>query len=62
MQLDRASCLPRKMAHWHVDPGLPSRDAAALFDRALLPSSHIFGSASDTVVREVVGTKQYYEE
>eukprot|EP00959_Pyramimonas_sp_CCMP1952_P364985 7642827-Pyramimonas_sp.AAC.1 len=43
IQLDRASCLPRKMAHWHVDPGVPSRDAAALFDRALLPSSRIFG-------------------
>eukprot|EP00959_Pyramimonas_sp_CCMP1952_P205624 4300143-Pyramimonas_sp.AAC.1 len=50
------------MAHWHVDPGVPSRDAAALFDCALLPSSHIFGSASDTEVREVAGTKQHHGE
>eukprot|EP00959_Pyramimonas_sp_CCMP1952_P137202 2870915-Pyramimonas_sp.AAC.1 len=50
MQLDRASGQPRKLAHWQVDPGVPSRDAAALFDRALLPSSHIFRSGSDAEV------------
>eukprot|EP00959_Pyramimonas_sp_CCMP1952_P152669 3194366-Pyramimonas_sp.AAC.1 len=54
-------CQPKRLAHCQVDPGVPIRDAAALFDHVLLPSSHPFCSGPDIVAMELVG-KHYQEE
>ena len=54
IQLDRSRVQAKRLAHWQVDPGFPTRNAAAHFDRALLPRSHPFCCGPNTVLEEEV--------
>ena len=49
LQQGRARGQTKSFARWHVDPGLPTRNAAAHFDRTLLPRSHPFSSIEEEV-------------